>query len=476
MQQMQKDNPLVVDLDGTLIASDILMEQTFQILKSNPFNIFPIIYWLSQGFAVLKHKVFERSSLKPDTLPYRQEVIEYVLQEKSQGRKIILATASFMDNAKPVADYLGFFDEIYATTPEYNLRGKNKAIVLEKELGKKGFDYIGDSYVDLSVWEAAEGAILVEPSADLISRAEKVSKVEKIFYPKQSKFTTFLKAIRITQWIKNFLLFIPMLLAHEINLPLIAKVLLGFFGFSFVASSVYLFNDLNDLESDRQHPIKKNRPIASGAIHLANAFYISIFLLLIGLTFGLLTYQFQFIYILIGYFVLNFIYSRYLKNEPIVDIILLSSFYTLRLVAGGILAGVEQSDWMISFAIFIFLSFAILKRYAEIKLIQAKGIQKEQIRGYRVTDEQLLLFSGLSLSFISSLVLILYTQSEKVKLLYSHPKYLLFVTPLLLLMTMRIWFKTSRVTETDNPIELLLKDRLNLILLGLTVVIAFLAV
>jgi 4-hydroxybenzoate polyprenyltransferase len=267
-----------------------------------------------------------------------------------------------------------------------------------------------------------------------------------------------------------------MLLAHQFGFSQITTIILGFFAFSFISSSVYLLNDLNDLESDRQHPIKRNRPIASGAIHLPNVFYLAIFLFGAGLALGAFLNSSIFLYILISYFILNFIYSKYLKSQPIIDIVLLSSFYTLRLVAGGILAGVEQSDWMITYAIFIFLSFAILKRYAEIKLLQAKGIVKEVIRGYRITDEPLLLFSGLSLSFISTLVFILYTQSEKVKLLYTHPKYLIFITPVLLLITMRIWFNTSRVTETDNPFELLLKDKLNFLFLLIIAVIAFLSV
>jgi 4-hydroxybenzoate polyprenyltransferase len=473
---MQNNKPLVVDLDGTLIASDILMEQAFQLIKVNPLNFFLLVYWLTKGFAVLKKEVFVRSQIRPELLPYRLEVLDFVKEQKQNGREIILATASYKENAEPVAHFLGIFDKVFATTPDFNLRGKNKANYLVEQFGNKGFDYIGDSYVDLSIWEVSENAILVEPSKDLLSRAQKISNVEKVFYPKTSKLNTFLRAIRITQWLKNILLFIPLLLAHQFGFNSIINVLLGFLSFGLVSSSVYLLNDLNDLESDRQHPIKKNRPVASGAIHLANAFYIAFFLLAMGLTLGSFTSSNYFFYIQISYFLLNYAYSKYLKNQPIIDIIVLSSFYTMRLVAGGLLAGVEQSDWMITFAIFTFLSFAILKRYAEIKLLQAKGIIREEVRGYRISDEPLLLFSGLSLSFISTLVFILYTQSDKVKLLYTHPKYLIFITPVLLLMTMRIWFNTSRVTETDNPFELLLNDKLNFFLLVIIASIAIFAV
>ncbi|OGU61051.1 MAG: hypothetical protein A2X64_10440 [Ignavibacteria bacterium GWF2_33_9] len=469
---MLKNKPLIVDLDGTLIASDILMEQTFQVIKNNPFMIFAVIYWVLKGFAVVKQEVFKRTSLNPQYLPYREEVIDFVKEEKSKGREIIMATASYSENAIPVANHIGIFDNVIATTPEYNLRGKNKAAKLVELYGDKGFDYIGDSYVDLGVWKHAENAILVEPSKDLLNRTKKITNVVKVFYPQSTKFQNFIRAIRVKQWLKNTLLFIPFLLALNHDLNTLFLLFLGFLAFSMVSSSVYLMNDLNDLEADRMHPIKKFRPIASGAIHLPNAFYMAIFFVIGGIALASFLGNYKFVIILISYYVLNFVYSKYLKNEAILDIILLSSFYTLRLVAGGILAEVAQSDWMISFAIFTFLSFAILKRYAEIKLLQARGIDRKKVRGYHITDEPMLLFSGLSLGFISALVFILYTQSDKVKLLYSHPKYLIYITPLLLLFIMRIWFNTSRVTESDNPFELVLKDRLNyLIFIGIIAII-----
>lgn len=468
---MEKKRPLVVDLDGSLIASDILMEQSFQILKRNPLYFFPLVFWLFKGFAVLKKEVFKRSNLNPASLPYREEVLDYIKAEKSSDRKLILATASFSENALPIAEHLNLFDTVLATTPDFNLRGKNKAKVLLERYGEKGFDYVGDSYVDLSVWEISQKAILVEPSKDLISRTRKIAEIEKIFYPKEKKYITFFKAIRIKQWLKNILIFVPLLLSHTFSIEQLTVLIFGFFAFSFIASSVYLFNDLNDLESDRAHPLKKYRPIASGSIHLPNAFYLAIFLFLLGVVLSIIIDNSYFTYLLITYFISNFVYSKYLKEVAIVDIIVLSSFYTLRLLAGRILAVVEQSPWLVSFSIFVFLSFALLKRYAELKLLDSKGIIVKSVRGYRTTDEPLLLFSGLSLGFISTLIFLLYTQSEKVKLLYSHPSYLVYIAPLLILFIMRIWFNTSRVTETDNPFEIVIKDKLNFFVLILIVII-----
>jgi 4-hydroxybenzoate polyprenyltransferase len=473
---MAEQFPLVVDLDGTLISTDVLMEQLFILLKRKPYFIFPIIIWFFQGYAKLKLEITKRVELNPDILPYKDEVIQFVKEQKKTGRKIILATAAQIENAEIIGNYIGIFDEIIATTPNYNLRGNNKRLILNQKFGERKYDYIGDAYIDLNVWKSARKAILVEPSKDLISRTKQITEIDKIFYAKDSRFNIFLRSIRINQWIKNILIFVPTLLAHNFELNILLQLLISFILFSIVSSSVYLINDLYDLESDRKHPIKKNRPLAAGQMHLSTGLYYSMAFLTLSLIICFFFFSNSLFYILILYFISNLFYSLYFKYQPIFDIILLSFLYTIRLFAGGIIANVIISDWLISFSMFFFLSLATLKRYAELKIYENNMLTGSTVRGYSINDIQFLFISGIALSITSTLIFILYLQSDKVTKLYSHPQYLIVIAIILITFLLRTWFNVGKKFKTDNPIEMVLSDKVNYILLTIGVIIMFLAV
>ncbi|MGB9701961.1 MAG: UbiA family prenyltransferase [Candidatus Kapaibacteriota bacterium] len=473
---MDKQIPLVVDLDGTLISTDVLMEQLFILLKRKPYFILHILVWFFQGYAKLKYEITKRVELSPEILPYKEEVINWVKTQKEAGRKIVLATAAQIENAEIIGNYIGIFDEIIATTPNYNLRGNNKRLILNQKFGEKNYDYIGDAYIDLNVWKSARKAILVEPTKDLISRTKQITNVEKVFEPKDSKISIFLKSIRVNQWLKNFLIFVPVILAHHFDLITLLQLLISFILFSFVSSAVYLLNDLYDLEADRKHPIKKNRPLASGQMHLSTGLYYSIGFLLVSLTLSYFFLTISFFYILLLYFIANLFYSLYFKYQPIFDIILLSFLYTIRLFAGGFIANVIISEWLISFSLFFFTSLAILKRYAEIKIYENTKISTPNVRGYNLKDTQFLFTSGIASSITSSLIFILYIQSEKVTKLYTHPQYLIVIAIILILFLLRTWFNVGKDLKTDNPIEMVLSDKINYLLLLIVVLIMFLSV
>lgn len=471
---MSDNLPLVVDLDGTLISTDILMESMFELLKRNPLYIFLILIWLSRGYAFLKQKVSERTEIDVKSLAYNQDVIDFVLEEKSKGREIVLATASLQEIAIKVADYLGFFDQVIATTPELNLRGNNKRRVLVEKFGDKGFDYIGDAYVDLYIWESSRYAYLVKPPKLLLQRVEKVAPIKKIFPPKRSKFETFLSEIRYKQWLKNILIFVPIILAHNFIVSEYLLLLVGFFAFCLTSSSIYLLNDLIDIPSDRQHPIKRNRPLASGEMHITTGFYLSIIFFVLGFLISILFLHPEFAIVQAIYFVLNWLYSRYLKKEIIVDIVILSILYCLRLIAGAVQAEVEISNWLLTFALFMFLSLATLKRYLELGLLQKSGNSNTH-RGYTVEDRQILQLSGVSLGLISSLIFALYTQSAKVAVLYTHPTYLIGIVLVIVLFILRVWILSSRQVENDDPFEIVMKDRVNYVLLIISFIVLLLA-
>jgi len=467
-----KDHPLVVDLDGTLIKTDILMEQVIAFVRENPWRILLVFIWFIQGYAKLKYEVYRRTSLNVENLPLNDSVIKVIKSAKDEGRKVVLATASFLENALEVAKHLNLFDEVLATTINFNLRGRNKAKVLVEKFGEKQFDYVGDSFVDLEVWKHARIAYLVNPSKDLVEKVSKITQTQVLTSKIISKTTLTIRAIRLQQWSKNLLLFAPALLAHKFDFVTYLDLSIAFVAFSLMCSAVYLLNDLNDLENDRKHPIKRFRPLASGDLHLEFGLYLALVLLLASFVLNILIANIVFSVLSLLYLTANYFYSKILKQLPIVDITILSSFYILRIYAGSSVSATAISEWLIMFSIFTFISLAILKRYTEIALIND---ETTTIRGYSSRDKMILLIFGITLSLLSSVIYLFYTQSKKVELLYSKPIYLIFICPLIIFFYLRLWLKVNRKVESDNPIDIVLTDEVNYILLFTAILFLFLA-
>ncbi len=470
-----KNIPLVIDLDGTLIHSDIMMEQIIQLLKKNPFYFPIIIFWLLSGFARLKKEVFVRTSINPELLPYNQELIEHIQTEKAKGRKIVLATASYFQNAIEIANYLGFFDEVLATTEDFNLRGENKAKVLVEKYGEKGFDYAGDSYIDLNVWKYAKNAILVNPSKDLIDRTKSICNIQKIYPQTQNKIANTLQAIRVNHWLKNLLLFIPLVMAHHFEARIIFQTFLGFFAFSLSSSIIYIMNDFYDLDNDRLHPIKRLRPFAAGHLHLQTGFYISIILFISAVAILLYLNNLYFTYAIIIYIIMNQLYSHKFKNIAVIDIILLTFFYIIRIYSGGFISDIQISEWLLLFSVFTFSGLAIMKRYAEVVLLNSSKINVHFIRPYQNTSRKILFFTGIFLSLLSSITFLFYTQSIKVAELYTNPKLLIVIVPILLSYYTYLWWKVSRSKQNDNPIEIVIKTPVTLLFIFSISIVLFFA-
>lgn len=468
----QNNVPLVVDLDGTLIKTDILMEQVISFVRLNPFHLFLVLFWFLQGFAKLKYEVFKRTTLNVDTLPFNSNVIKLIKDAKATGKKVVLATASFSDNAQQVAKSINLFDDILATTVDFNLRGSNKAKVLIEKFGKNNFDYVGDSYVDIEVWKHSRIAYLVQPSPGLIQKVQKIAQVEVVSTQIENKVKLVIKAIRAKQWLKNLLLFVPALLAHQTTLNIYLALIVAFFAFSFLCSAVYLLNDLNDLDSDRNHPIKKNRPLASGDLHLDSGLYLSFGFLFVAIILNIILSDLLFSILSFIYLITNYYYSKSLKKLPIIDIVVLSAFYILRIYAGGSVSDTIISEWLIMFSIFTFISLAILKRYSEIVLINN---ETASIRGYSSRDKNILMVFGITLSLLSSVVYLFYTQSEKVNRLYSEPSYLIYIAPLIIFFYLRLWMNVNRKMDNDNPFDIIIYDKVNYILLAIAIVFLYLA-
>jgi 4-hydroxybenzoate polyprenyltransferase len=455
---MKSGTPLCVDLDGTLIRSDLLIESALALLARQPLAIFWFIGWIFRGKAYLKKQIALRVQVDPAALPYNLEVLAW-LREQRADRRVILCTASDIRLATPVATHTGVFDDVLASDGAVNLSGSNKARALIERYGEKGFDYIGNAPVDLAVWKHARAALVVEQGTVLSSAAAKVTTVDRRFAISHGGIRAWAKALRLHQWIKNVLIFLPLLASHRIlDISADATTLLAFLCFGLCASSVYLTNDLLDLPSDRLHHRKRNRPFAAGTIPLIAGPILAVLLLVAA--FGLATLvSRQFVAVLAGYYVLTTAYSFHLKRVMMLDVIVLSTLYTTRILAGTAALHSKPSFWLLAFSMFFFLSLAMVKRYVELLSLQSRGEVKASGRGYDIEDIPLVQSLGASSGYLAVLVLALYVDSTASMKLYEHPHYLWMLCPLLLYWISRTWAIAHRGVMHDDPVVFAVMDR-----------------
>ncbi len=453
--------PLVIDLDSTLIKSDTLVESIVLLIKRNPLYLVVLPFWLMSGRAQFKSKIAEKTNLSVDLLPYRTELIEYIKAEKFTGRTVVLATASNEKTANSIQEHLGLFDRILNSDATTNLKGKTKADKLIELFGEKGFVYAGDSKSDLPVWQSAEKAILVDCSESLKRKVLANTPIEKEFQSDKNTFKLIIKEMRLYQWVKNLLIFLPLLLAHLIgDGELWLSAVTAFFAFGFTASSVYLLNDLLDLNSDRKHHSKRNRPFASGDLSPVYGLFLIPLLLLSSILISL-TLPPYFMLVLAAYYAVTLCYSFLIKRIYLLDILVLAGLYTLRIICGGAACTVPISPWLLAFSMFIFLSLAAAKRYTELSQTELYDKTKLSGRGYRKVDMPLLSSLGLSSGMLAVLVFAIYTFSPEVVKLYESPKFIFAACPVLLYWIGRIWFLTVRGELSDDPVIFAVKDKVS---------------
>lgn len=456
--------PLVVDLDGTLLRSDLLIESALGYLRRGIVASFHLLPWLVKGKSALKEALASRVELAVELLPYNQEVVAFIRQEKNR-RTIVLATASHSIYAERVAEHLGLFDRVIATTSDVNMSAEAKRDRLVREFGRKGFDYIGNANADLAIWEAAGEAYLADPETGVLQKARRLGNVAQVFKTRQSPGRAFLKGLRPYQWLKNLLVFVPLIAAHQFtNLPLIGLCLLAFALFSLAASGGYMLNDLLDLESDRYHPRKRLRPLASGELPIRVGILAMPLLLLLALGVSGFLLPVRFTLCLAFYITLTVAYSQYLKRVAAVDTIVLTGLYTIRILAGSFACGIMPSFWMLAFSMFLFLSLAMVKRYTELLDARAKGISGQtKGRGYFPADLEIIASLGVSSGYMSVLVLALYIQDAKTVLLYHNPTLIWLACPILLFWFSRLWMIAHRGEMHDDPLLFAIRDRASLI-------------
>ncbi|WP_044042154.1 UbiA family prenyltransferase [Caballeronia insecticola] len=460
--------PLCVDLDGTLTATDLLVESFLVLVKQNPVYVFFCIVWLLRGKANLKAQIARRVQIDVSVLPYNARFVDYLREERSNGRELYLCTASNRQFAEQIATHFGIFKGVLASDEARNLSGQHKAGALTKEFGAQGFDYCGNARADVPVWKQSRQAIVVG-NRHIAAAAGKVNQTIVFFEEKRSLVRLTIKEMRVYQWVKNLLIFVPLLASHRFTDPatLIAATL-AFFSFSFCASAVYLLNDMLDLDSDRRHVKKRNRPFASGQLPLTFGMALTVTLLVASAALaGRVAPEFQLV--LGAYFIVTLAYSFKLKRMMLVDVFTLAALYTSRIVAGGAAADIALSDWLIMFSVLIFLSLAMVKRYTELDALLRDGKVTAAGRGYVTQDLGILRSFGTASGYVAVLVLALYLNSSDVRTLYRHPHALWLLFGLLLYWVSRVWMLAFRGEMHDDPIVYAIKNRLSLLVITLCV-------
>jgi 4-hydroxybenzoate polyprenyltransferase/phosphoserine phosphatase len=466
---------LVVDLDGTLVKTDLLLEAVLVLLKQKLYYAFRLLLWLMKGKAYFKRQVARQVSLDVAVLPYREEVLDYLREQRAHGRKLVLATGCDIQIARLVADHLDLFDLVLASDGETNLTGASKRDRLVNEFGEKHFDYAGNGRHDVAVWASARKAVLVNPSPRVRSKAAQVAQVECVLEGPRKGLADYLKPLRLQHWWKNILVFVPLLAAHRFDeIGLLAKLLLAFCSFGCFASSGYLMNDLFDLPADRHHPTKRFRPFASGDLPLWYAFATIPALAGIGCLIGTMVSR-PFLEVVLSYFALTLTYSLYLKRVVLLDVIVLAGLYTMRIMAGAAAIAIWPSHWLLAFSTFFFFSLALVKRYSELVIMRKIDGDRAKARGYELDDGELLAAMGVASGFLAVLVLALYINSDKAQALYGRYQLIWFLCPLLLYWISRVWLIAHRGKMPDDPMVFAMNDRTSRILILLMSALVVLA-
>ena len=455
--------PLCIDLDGTLVKSDTLVDSLCALARNHPADLLLVPGWLARGKAALKREVAARAPLDAARLPYNEALIVYLREQSAAGRPLFLSTGADRQLADQVAKHLGLFEEVFSSDGAINLTGEQKLHLLEARFGSEGFAYVGNSRKDLPLLAASKGAMLANPAAGLESllRRKKIP-VQNVFRDRAPAAQSIWRALRVHQWAKNVLIFLPLLLAHAVGMNAVVQSVLAFFSFSLVASSTYIVNDLLDLSSDRNHVTKRRRPFAAGDLSVVAGFFLAIVLFAGGVLISIPMAQ-RFTTWLLLYCAVTLAYSLYCKRIVIVDLIILSALYTLRILAGAAAARVPISDWLAGFSIFFFFSLALVKRFSELENLRARGAVPSNGRGYLVHDMEQLRAFGTASAFASIVVFSLYINNPDVRQLYHHPQRLWLLTPLLIWWMSRVWLRASRGQMHEDPVIFALTDRASLL-------------
>ena len=468
--------PLVVDLDGTLTPCDTLAESTLKAVKHHPASLLYIPLWLLKGRAFLKRRIATTANdhFNPAVLPYNEALLDYLRSERARGRQLILATAADSRIANGVATHLGLFDMVLASDGSDNLKGRHKLRKIERAVGQP-FAYAGDHAADLPIWQASSAAVLVGVSPQVERSVRKTCLIEQEFPKQPAGVKGWVRALRMHQWVKNVLLFVPLLTGFSLfDMEKLITMALAFLAFSLVASATYIVNDLLDLDSDRAHPRKRTRPFASAQISIHAGAAVCTAMLGGGLLVATLV-SLPFFWTLMLYLVLTSAYTWLLKGYVLIDVIMLSVLYTLRIIAGSVAANVQITSWLAAFSLFMFLSLALVKRCSELVSLSRSNGTLTKGRDYHVSDLPILWPLGIASALSAVVVFGMFINAAETGLRYESPQLLWGAAVVMLYWIARLWIKTGRGEMHDDPIIYSLSNFNSLFCIAVMVMITVVA-
>jgi 4-hydroxybenzoate polyprenyltransferase len=393
---------LVIDLEGTLLRSELPMEALF----SSPGRMLARFGAGGRAGMAALTAVLDQADLDYAHLPYDAEVLNQALAARARGAKIYLAAGRFPRHARGIAAHLGF-DGIMAPG------------------------------------ERADAQTIVRPARSGTNPA--------------TSLKTWARALRVYQYAKNTLVFVPVITAHQLNPASLGHALLAFLAFSACASGAYLMNDLLDLAADRQHPTKRHRPLAAGELRISSALLAIPALWLLAIAASLVISP-LFLGVLAAYLATTIAYSLVLKRKMLVDVVTLAGLYTLRIIAGAVGVGVVLSEWLLIFSLFVFTALALIKRFSELAMRESEGLKDPSNRDYRITDLTIIGAMAAASAMNAVTVFSLYVSSSAVTPLYSRPWMLWLLTPLLLYWFGRALMMAHRRQMPDDPILYTFRD------------------
>lgn len=466
--------PLCVDLDGTLIQSDLSVESALKAIKLRPWVIFLFPLWLRRGLGYFKSQIARFVRLNYTTIPLNRSVLNYIKEKKEAGRPLLLVTGSYQVYARSIAAEIGLFDEVLATSVDCNLTGRNKARVLVERFGEGKFDYIGNEVKDQHIWQVSRRALFANATPKLIDRLSFIN-FHRVFHAEETSLRLILKSCRAAQWVKNLLLFIAPIMSQALFTDSnLINILIAFMAFSFAASATYLFNDLCDLEEDRKHPLKAQRPLASGKLPIRTGVALMGFLLVASILLCL-TLPYGFTLALLGYLAITLTYSLKLKKIASLDVITLTLVYILRVVAGALALTLPISFWLLTVSLFFFLSFALSKRVSE--MVSLRNCNKHVMKGcdYTVDDQAILAQCGTASGYLAACLLGLGIHSTGAWQQTGLPQLLWLLCPAMLFWVTSHWLKTTRGEMNTDPFVFVSKDKTSLLTLGFCALVLGLA-
>jgi 4-hydroxybenzoate polyprenyltransferase len=471
----QPTPPLCVDIDGTLVYGDLLLESIVGLLKHRPWTVVLLPFWLLHGKAAFKRRIAERVEIDVSTLPLNEPLCTYLREQKTGGRSIGLFTAADEKLALAVARRVGVFDVVCASDGTTNLVGARKLEAIRGTFGDN-FVYVGNHIADESIWAQSRGTIIASRAQRAHGGLCKTVAVERTFVPDPVGLGAWLKALRVHQWAKNLVMFIPAALAAPLlSGPTTAQLLLGFLVFNFIASATYVANDILDLEADRRHHSKRFRPLAAGTIPLLGGL-LAVMLLVVVAALLVTLLPSTFMLVAVIYLGTNAAYSFAIKRVALVDTLCLAFLFALRVLAGSMLLAQPAPQWLLLFSMFFFFSLAMVKRYTELLAAANSGSANIEGRGYRTADLPLVLSAGISSAIASMVVFLIYLGGPDVnKRVFVTPEWLWLSATAVAYWLLRIWLLAVRDEMHEDPVLFALRDWVSLLVGGIVALALLLA-